>query len=235
MRLFVIAIIFFLSHLHLNVLAGEGNEKYGNWMMYFGQIRLNKHWSIHNEVQWRNHEILPNLEQMLLRGGVNYHFSRRFIVTAGYGYISTHPFDKELTRTLSNEHRIWQQALYQNRWGRLSMEHRARYEQRWVNRRFMQRGRYRLMLTVPLNKPMVEAGSVVVAVYNELFMNVQQNNIFDRNRLYKAIGYQFSPTLNIQVGSLYQSLPDSGKHYFQLALFFNPNFTDKMMKLPIGS
>lgn len=223
MRFFILVFSLIFFSLPNNSVAQNGSKMYGDWLMYFGQVRLNETWSVHNELQWRNHEMLPNLEQLLIRGGVNYHFNQKFFVTAGYGYISTHPFDKELIRTISNEHRIWQQAMYRNRLGRFFMEHRLRYEQRWINSQFAQRGRYRLMLTVPLNKPEIEPGTFVVAVYNELFANIQKNNIFDRNRLYGAIGYQFSPILQIQVGSLYQTIPDYSKHYFQFALFLNPN------------
>lgn len=215
-----------LSFTILLTFAQDGRNITGNWMMYFGQLQVADKWSIHNEVQWRNHEVLPNLEQLLLRGGINYHINKQVMATAGYGYISTHPFDKEVLRTLSNEHRIWQQLLFRNSTWRISFEHRLRYEQRWVNSNFGQRARYRLMATVPVNKPNVEPGAFVVAVYNEFFGNIDPDNVFDRNRIYGAVGYQFTSAVSAQVGFLRQNIPAYGKNYLQFALFFNPKLSE---------
>lgn len=221
----ILLCIAFIAFKGSMLFAQTGQEKLGNWMMYFGMNKLNEKWSIHTEAQWRNHTVKPKIEQLLLRTGVNYHLSKNFMLTGGYGYISTHPFNKEVTDILSTEHRIWQQFIIKNKLSRIFFEHRYRYEQRWVNSDFRQRARYRLMLSVPLNKEVIEKGSFLFAVYDEVFLNLERGNAFDRNRLYAALGYQAASTTQIQIGFLNQTIPAFGKNYLQFAVLFNPDFS----------
>ena len=67
----------------------------GSWLMCFNQTRLHDKWSIHTEAQYRSFEITPNTEQMLLRGGINYHISNSAFTSVGYAYVTNYAFDKE--------------------------------------------------------------------------------------------------------------------------------------------
>lgn len=204
-------------------LAFSQQDELGNWIMYFGTNKINENYSIHTEVQYRNHTAVPNnIEQLLLRTGLNYHVSPSTILTLGYGFIPSFVFESEQSEPEVVEHRIFQQLILKNRLYRLQFEHRYRIEQRWVNEDYRNRLRYRLMLTVPVNKPVIEQGSLFVGLYDEIFMNTKET-FFDRNRLYGAIGYQFHKTASAQVGMLYQRVNDFGKWYLQFAVFFNPN------------
>ncbi len=196
----------------------------GNWLMYFGMNRFHDAFSLHTEIQYRNHTVVPNeIEQLLLRTGINYHFADNAFATAGYAYISSYVFESEQKPPEVEEHRIWQQFILTNKIGRVKFEHRYRAEQRWVNRNFLTRYRYRLMLFIPINKPKMEKGSLFLGLYDEVFVNGKQV-FFDRNRLYGAVGYQLNKTANIQVGMLHQQVNDFGKWYLQFALVYNPDF-----------
>jgi hypothetical protein len=195
----------------------------GNWLMYFGSNRLSNKISIHSEVQYRNHTVEPvNTEQLLLRAGVNFHLANNATLTAGYGYVAGHVFESEQTTPESEESRIWQQFILTNKVGVVKFEHRYRLEQRWVNKDYKNRYRYRLMLFVPLNKKAIEKGTLFLGIYDEIFINGQQT-LFDRNRLYGAIGYQLTKNTGVQVGLLRQNVNDFGKTYLQFALVFNPD------------
>lgn len=161
----------------------------GNWVMYFGMNKVHKDWSIHTEAQWRNHTIKPKLEQLLLRTGVNYHINKKHMVTLGYGYILSQPEDFP-TQDRVQEHRIFQQYIMKNEVWRFFFEHRYRYEQRFIEQDFKQRLRYRLMFAIPFNKKRIEKGAVFFSLYDEVFINIERNNYFDRNRFYLALGYQ---------------------------------------------
>lgn len=212
--------VLFLGSFQLS--AQNRTDDFGNWMMYFGTNKLSDKWSIHSEIQWRNHTVKPNLEQLLVRGGINYHFNSKNSLTTGYGYISSHPYDKEPVSRLSTEHRVWEQFITKNSLSRIFFEHRYRLEQRWVDGNFKNRARYRIMVNVPLNKPEIEPKAVFVGVYDEVFLNIQRSGVFDRNRLYGAIGYQFCPTTSVQLGALNQAVDGFNKYYLQVAVFFNP-------------
>ena len=147
--------------------------------------------------------------------------------TGGYGYISTHPFDKSLKQTTAKEHRIWQQMVMRNKLGRLYFNHRYRYEQRWVNTAFLQRARYRIMLQLPLNTKRIERGSLFLTAYDEIFVNINRVKGFDRNRLYAAMGYQINKSASVQLGFLQQTVESYAKGYTQLAFFYNPDIWNK--------
>ena len=213
-----------------NFLYGQQTPDLGNWIMYFGQNRVSDQWSIHSEVQYRNHSVSPtNIEQLLLRTGLNYHTPGGALLTAGYGYIASYDYKSEQSEPESKEHRIWQQLILINKLSRLKFEHRYRIEQRWVNKDYRNRLRYRLMVFVPLNKPVIETGTVFLGLYDEVFLNTT-GNIFDRNRLYAALGYQFSKSVQAQVGLLNQYVGDNGKYYLQFGVVFN-RISDQLLKI----
>ena len=214
----------FLILILLNGSVFSQEEQTGNWLMYFGTNRVSDKFSIHSEVQYRNHTIAPvNVEQLLLRVGLNYHFSDKAMVTAGYAYIPSYDFESEQKHPEVREHRVWQQFILSNNIGRVKFEHRYRIEQRWVNQDFKGRFRYRLMLFIPLNKPKIEKGSLFLGLYDEIFINTEEP-YFDRNRLYGALGYQINKLTNVQAGLMYQQTNYSGKLYLQFAVFYNTDF-----------
>ena len=150
-------------------------EKTGNWLMYFGTNKVSDKFSIHTEIQYRNHTLTPNnTEQLLLRTGLNYHFSDKAFATVGYAYIPSYIFESEQKAPEIEEHRIWQQFILTNKIGRVKFEHRYRIEQRFINQEYKNRFRYRLMLFVPLNKPTIEKGSLFLGLYDEVFMNSKE-------------------------------------------------------------
>ncbi len=216
---FFVTILFLLP---ATILAQE--DRVGNWLMYFGANRISDKFSIHTELQFRNHAVIPNnTEQWLARTGLNYHFSSKAFATVGYAFVPSYEFDSEQKAPESIEHRIWQQLILNNNLGRVKFEHRYRIEQRWVDGNYKNRLRYRLMLFVPLNKPVIEKGTIFLGLYDEIFVNTKEV-FFDRNRLYGALGYQISKSLSVQVGMLYQQLSSFGKWYLQSAIIYNPDF-----------
>ena len=198
--------------------------------MFFNQTRINERWSIHAEAQYRSYEIAPNTEQLLLRGGVNYHIGNTAFASIGYANVTNYAYDKELMPGVQvSENRLWQQFLMRHSLGRVSFEHRYRLEQRWLNGNqnvYLDRIRYLLRATIPLNKNKMEAKTVFVSFYDEVFIHFNDKP-FDRNRLYGAVGYQFTPLFNIQLGYLAQTVNTTTKSYLQAAVFYNIDFRNK--------
>ena len=193
----------------------------GNWLMYFGTNKVSEKFSIHTEAQYRNHTISPtNIEQLLLRTGLNYHFKPNASATFGYAHIGNYEYDSERKSPEVEEHRIWQQFLTTNTIGRVKLEHRYRLEERFVEDDFKMRFRYRLMVFIPLNRPKIEAGALYLGIYDELFIN-DKRNFFDRNRLYGGLGYQYANNMHFQVGLLRQEVQTTAKTFLQFGLIFN--------------
>ena len=193
----------------------------GNWLMYFGTNKVGEKFSIHAEAQSRNHTISPtNIEQLLLRTGLNYHFRPNASATFGYAHSGNYEYDSERKSPEVEEHRIWQQFLTTNTIGRVKLEHRYRLEERFVEDDFKMRFRYRLMVFIPLNRPKIEAGALYLGIYDELFIN-DKRNFFDRNRLYGGLGYQYANNIHFQVGLLRQEVQTTAKTFLQFGLIFN--------------
>jgi len=223
-------LLFLLAVLSNPLLAQQQTQDVaGNWLMYFGTNKIADNWSIHSEIQYRNHTIEPvNIEQLLLRTGINYHINKNAAVTLGYGFIPSYVFESEQSEPESTENRIFQQLILINKIDRIKFEHRYRIEQRWVSNEtvendYRNRFRYRLMAFIPINKDEMTTGTFFLGLYDEIFMNTKQT-FFDRNRLYAALGYQFNKTTQAQVGYLRQTVNSFGKNYLQVGLVFNPDF-----------
>lgn len=206
------------------------SQTLGNWLMVFNNTRLSERWGIHTEAQYRSYELLPNSEQLLLRGGINFHFGGSVSATVGYANISNYAFNKDsLPGVQVNESRTWQQILMRHSIGGVFLEHRYRLEQRWLNSstssRYLNRLRYLLRANVPLNSEQIKESTWFLSFYNELFLNTA-NGAFDRNRLYGAVGYQLTPELNLQCGTMAQTVNLSTILYLQLSASYNVDFRE---------
>lgn len=218
--------VFLSLFLGISIQSIAQQNELGNWLMYFGQNKLSNKFSLQTEAQYRNYTIEPNIEQLLLRTGINYHFQSTAFATIGYGYIGSYDFETEQNNPETEEHRIWQQLITTNQLGSVKLEHRYRVEQRFIGDDYKNRLRYRLMLFVPINKPTITEGSIFLGIYDEIFLNTERT-FFDRNRLYGAVGYQLDKATSFQAGILHQQVNEFGKWYLQFAIFYNPDFRKK--------
>ena len=214
----------------LGSLIGFSQQDNGNWLMYFGTNKISEKFSIHSEFQYRNHTISPtNIEQLLLRTGLNYHFKPNASATFGYAHIGNHVYESVRKSPETEEHRIWQQLLTTNNIGRVKFEHRYRLEERFAETDFKIRFRYRLMLFVPLNRPKIETGTMYLGFYDEIFIN-DKATFFDRNRLYGGLGYQHADNIHFQIGVLRQETQTASKTFLQFGLIFNTDLRTKKTK-----
>jgi hypothetical protein len=144
----------------------------GAWYMYFGGVEFeDSQFGIHAEVQYRNHNIIGDLEQLLLRTGLRYHLkdgSATF--TLGYGNITSEGVGEP--NNTFYENRIYQEALLRQNVSIAYLNHRFRYEQRFVDIQDARtRFRYALFINIPLTTKKFTAGGVYIPIYNEIFIN----------------------------------------------------------------
>ncbi|MBC7847323.1 MAG: DUF2490 domain-containing protein [Flavobacterium sp.] len=194
----------------------------GNWFLYFGNQKINNRWNWHNEVQYRNYNFAGDLEQLLLRTGIGYNLSENNNnLLLGYAYIHSEPYSAGTDEKLNtNEHRIFQQFLTKQQFGRVNVQHRYRFEQRFIEDDFKMRLRYFLSLNVPINKKEMEKNTIYASAYNEIFINTEGPAYFDRDRIYGGLGYCFSKSLKMELGVMSQIQQNSSRTQFQI-MFFN--------------
>ncbi len=192
------------------------SSDFGNWLIYIGNKKINSKWNIHNEVQYRNYNAIGDLEQLLLRTGLGYSFNEnKNNLLLGYAYIlSENYIDDSKNKQSINEHRIFQQFISKQQIGRLVLNHRYRFEQRFVEDEFKMRFRYFL----GFNLPFKTNSKWYLSAYNEIFLN-SKSQVFDRNRLYGGLGYMFNTNIKFEAGYMNQFFETSNRDQFNIIAF----------------
>ena len=150
-------IIFICLAINFGIKSYAQESDFGNWLIYFGDIKFKNKWNFHNEVQYRNFNYLGDTEQLLIRFGLGYQIKEKWNFLMGYGYIYNEPYLNDgITKTNSVEHRIFQQNINKINYKRLYTTHRLRLEERFFTNDFSIRFRYFLLLNVPLSKSKME-------------------------------------------------------------------------------
>ncbi|MEM7551831.1 MAG: DUF2490 domain-containing protein [Bacteroidota bacterium] len=205
-------------------------DQLGAWYMYFFNKQFeNSRFGIQGDYQFRFWDFGSDLEQILLRTGLTYDPKNADILfTFGYAHITSGTFG-ESSRT-TTENRMYQEALFPQKIGsRILLNHRIRYEQRWVeDQDFRTRYRYNLFINIPVNDTKLDKGVVYAALYNEIFINGQTDigdgrtvQLFDRNRTYLGAGYGILKNLRIQLGWMRQATVNFAKNQAQFSLHHN--------------
>jgi Protein of unknown function (DUF2490) len=208
-----------------DVLAQSSPSTTGLWIAGFGNVMLHKNWSFIYDAQYRSFEISPNIEQLLLRGGVSYRLNNTSSAGIGYANVTNYAFEKEQPDDiLSTENRLWQQLHIRHQLQSCLLEHRYRVEQRWLesenDKKYFNRIRYLARLTVPLNKNESEKNIWFLVFYDEVFIQFSDTP-FDRNRLSASIGYKLNANVNFQLGYLAQTVNTKTKHILQTGVYCN--------------
>ena len=193
----------------------------GNWLIYIGSKKLDNQWNIHHEVQYRNYDAIGDLEQLLLRTGVGKNLTDgNNNLLLGYGFIRSENYTSEEDKIVINEHRIFQQFITKQSIGKLGLQHRYRFEQRFVEDDFKLRFRYFLGISYPLTD------QFYLSSYNEIFLNTfffayTVQNAFDRHRLYGGLGYKLSDRIKIELGYMNQFLINTNRDQINILGFLN--------------
>ncbi|MGB5383834.1 MAG: DUF2490 domain-containing protein [Lutimonas sp.] len=203
------------------LLLGQESD-IGNWLIYIGDKKINDRFNWHHEVQYRSFNFIGDTEQLLLRTGLGYNLSENNNnILLGYGFIYSEPYVKNTdVKTNNTENRIYQQFITRQAFGRLSLLHRYRFEQRFLENDFKLRLRYFLALNMALNHTELSDKTFYLSAYNEIFVNTEQN-YFDRNRLYGGMGYKFSKNIKIEIGVMNQTTATDSRNQLNILTFVN--------------
>jgi hypothetical protein len=194
----------------------------GNWLIYIGSKKLEGKWNLHNEIQYRNYDAIGDLEQLLLRTGIGYNLSENNNnLLLGYGFIKSENYAANgLDKITVNEHRIFQQFTSKQKVGKLSLTHRYRFEQRFVEDDFKARFRYFLAFKLPFKGTEEAPSKYYLSAYNEIFLNTK-SSVFDRNRVYGGLGYQLNKNVRLEAGYMNQFFESGGRDQINLITFVN--------------
>ncbi|OUJ75284.1 DUF2490 domain-containing protein [Hymenobacter crusticola] len=223
-----------------NPVQGRLSDRNNNaWLMFYSDARVSQRWSVHTEFQYRRTNFLRDPQQYFYRAGLNYHASEKLMLTAGYVYLLSLPYGDYPAEGRSRERRFYQQLQLNETYGKLEIMHRFRQEQRWIRDagadtyKISNRSRYRIQPTLSIKGKSGDPNTLYITAYDDIFINYGPNvkqNIFNQNRLYGALGYQFTSATSLELGYLYQIVQhDDGQvfeynHTLQAGLTVNPDF-----------
>ena len=113
-----------------------------------------------------------------------------------------------------NEHRIFQQFTSKQNIGSVMLNHRYRFEQRFVEDNFKMRFRYFLGFNIAF----AETSNYYISAYNEIFLNTE-SAVFDRNRLFGGLGYKLNKNIKFEAGYMNQFFENSGRDQLNIIAF----------------
>lgn len=223
----VFFILFFSVLLH--PAQAQTKTENAGWLYLSTEKKLIGKWGLSADVQLRSANHLDYLMVLLLRPGIVYNITEKQSATLGYTYFATWERE-ESKKTFTPEHRIWEQYQVEGMIGKTEMTNRFRLEQRFIQQDedvFAQRFRYYIKAQVPLATDKEFTKGWYVGLQNELFLNVQNkekinNDFFDQNRLYGALGYRLSRKCDLEAGYLYRYQIQENNlhsHILQFALY----------------
>lgn len=207
-----------------SILTFAQKNDLGAWYMYFGNNKISKKLNWHNEIQYRNFDALGDLEQLLIRTGIGYDLTENNNnVLLGYGFILSQPYvNGEKKENI--EHRIFQQYITKQKFGRFYLQHRYRLEERFLQDDFRMRFRYMLGVNIPITQKEMLPKTLYASVYNEIFLNFN-SPVFDRNRVYGALGYVINKNMRIEAGYMNQIQENRNRGQIQIGFYNNIPFT----------
>lgn len=208
---------FLFTFLFSGILQAQ-EDKLGAWYIYNGFFKFTPKWELFFETQLRNYEVFSHPDSYFFKPYITYNVldDLQFGVSAEY-HVQYDYAEIASDQTYKEEFRVALQGILGQEIGRVNIQHRYRYEFRYINSTGGNRMRYRIQLTIPINGEKVEKGIFFFTANNEFFINNQPAWEFDQNRLYLAAGWQFSKTLNFQLGYLLRS--DATGNYNKLQIF----------------
>lgn len=182
---------------------GQSEDKLGSWYIYNGFFNINPKVELFFETQLRTYETFSNPETFFLRPYFNYNITKQVQSGLGLEYHKSWTYDAiPENKVSSDEFRVTLQTMLFQKEGRVSLQHRYRYEFRDVDGAKLQRMRYRIQATIPLTSKSITAGTIFINTFNEIMIDTKPAFEFSQDRIYVAGGYQMTPGLNFQIGYL---------------------------------
>ncbi|WNI38107.1 DUF2490 domain-containing protein [Chryseobacterium sp. SG20098] len=207
-----------------SILTFAQKNDLGAWYMYFGNNKISKKLNWHNEIQYRNFDAVGDLEQLLIRTGIGYDLTENNNnVLLGYGFILSQPYVNGKKKE-NIEHRIFQQYITKQKFGRFYLQHRYRLEERFLEDDFRMRFRYMLGVNIPITQKEMLPKTLYASVYNEIFLHFD-SPVFDRNRVYGALGYVINKNMRIEAGYMNQIQENRNRGQIQIGFYNNIPFT----------
>ncbi|VAX21949.1 hypothetical protein MNBD_IGNAVI01-1500 [hydrothermal vent metagenome] len=151
---------------------------------------------------------MSNSQIFFVRPYLSYNFTPNFQLGLGQEYHVSWTYNENSeNKVKSNEYRTTLQGMLFQKVDRVTIQHRYRYEFRFLDQKGNQRTRYRIQLNILVTNEKIKEGVLFTIVGGELLVDTQKELKLSQTRLYAMVGYQFTNSLNFQFGYMNISFP----------------------------
>lgn len=169
------------------------------WTLLTIDTNFSKRWRGYFEIQPRFGDDIGHLERMIVRPAIGYRLNSKVSLWQGYGWVP------QFEPVSGNEHRSYQQLLYEDTVGKTGIVSRTRLEERFIDgaggTALRLRSMIRAVHPISADRHWALVGS------DEVFWNLNDTNSgpvsgFDQNRLFVGVSRQVNPELRVETGYL---------------------------------
>lgn len=216
LRLFFVLIQIFL----LGTYRLDGQT--GSWNILNAKLALDSSWQVGVEGQLRSLSFYNNFHYYEYKSTLTYSISKSLSITSGIGSYRTFlPGGNFRTPAAVKEIRSWLEFSMRDPGHLILLEHRYRIEQRYTNKGYRNRFRYRLGGLLPLGKQ----SNYFLAGWEEIFLT-NRAPYFERIRSSLVVGRKFS-SMTVHAGYLhqfdYKINDETGSSFFQVSVSITLN------------
>lgn len=203
-------------------LASEHASK--QWEAVTLDMDLSERVKLNLDAQHRGNGGFGHTNSVLLRPAMGYQLTKNLSIWQGYGWTpGFYPYE--------NQHRLFEQLVYNRKIKKLSMSNRVRLEQRYMPALFSGAS-VRIIGRVKLEHPLPKYPEWYILVYNETYYNLNTKHNgpqrgFDQNRAFAGVGHQLNESAALEMGYIMQYVnrpgnPDTINHIMQVGLKIKP-------------
>ncbi|CAL2082139.1 DUF2490 domain-containing protein [Tenacibaculum sp. 190524A05c] len=201
--------------------AQQNPEKeLGIWYMYNGSHKISDKFSIKSMAHFRFFEIGEDMQQYILRFGLNYKIDNTLSATLGYAFLDTDT-TFGLDGGTFGDHRIYEDLLANHKISKLSFAHRLRAEHRFFNSQTGHLLRYQLGLSYPI------AEKWSTYIYDEVFFDFDGGDAYNQNWFGLGFKYQLSKVAKLQLGYMSININNQNLDRIQLGIAISTDHRKK--------
>jgi len=164
--------------------VSQEGEKLGSWYVYNGFFNFSPRFELFAETQIRTWEPIDNLQSFLIRPFFNFNLNENLQFGISQEYHSNWSFPElAADREETEEYRTTLQGILTHKVGRVSLQHRYRYEFRFLDESGNQRARYRLQVGIPISSDGMKKGFWFATLGNEIILNTKPKFDISQNRV----------------------------------------------------
>jgi len=200
------------------------NNLLGSWNIINIKYNYSKNINIFLESQLRSLSFYDNFHYYEIKGEIGYKIEPHVKFSVGCGTHQTFREGGNFRLPKNNsEFRLWPQVTLYQKWNKLRLDHRYRYEMRWTSSGFRNRFRLRPTLTYSFGPRMNENYLFFISLSNELFFT-NTAPYFERNRTQTVLGIKPFRFMSFQTGYVFQfdyKINDEiGRDFLLIGIFY---------------